>query len=108
MQSSQPTGSPLSIFFFILWIVVFASSPKKMRTLGRMALAFVIAALLIMIPAALVRRGDPEMWGRMAAEIGFAIAPFVGWWHIRSLKRAAKLTASAPNADRQKDDYGLR
>jgi hypothetical protein len=30
------------------------------------------------------------MWGRMAAEIGFVIAPFVGLLHIRSLKRAAK------------------
>jgi thiol:disulfide interchange protein len=78
--------------FLILAVVVFLVSPRKLRTLGRMALAFVITGLVIMIPAALARRGDPQMWGRIAGEIAIAIAiaPLAGWWHIRSLKRAAK------------------
>lgn len=80
---------PIGAVFFILAIVVFLYSPKKLRTLGRMVLAFIIAALLIMIPA-IARRGDPQMWGRMAAEIAMVIAPAAGLWHIRSLKRAAK------------------
>ena len=96
MPPSEAMVSPLMSVIFILAIVVFLYSPKKLRTLGRMMLAFVSTALLIMIPAALVRRGDPHMWGEMAAQIGILIALAAGWWHVRRLKRAAKSDGPPP------------
>jgi hypothetical protein len=96
MQSAQPVSSPLAMVLFLAAIAAFLSSPKKLRTLGRMALGFVVAALLIMIPTSIARKGDPEMWGRMAAEIGIVIAAAAGWWDVRALRRAAKEAAGRP------------
>jgi hypothetical protein len=96
MQSAQPISWPLGPLLFLAAIAVFLSSPKKLRTLGRMVLGFVMAALLIMIPTSIVRRGDPEMWGRMAAEIGILMAVAAGWWDVRALRRAAKEAAGRP------------
>jgi len=77
-------------------IVLCLTSPKMLRTLGRMAAAFVLTALLIMIPTSIAQRGDPQMWGEMAAEIGILIAVAAGWGHIRSLKRAAQTKLQPP------------
>jgi hypothetical protein len=77
-------------------IVLCLTSPKKLRTLGRMVAAFVLTALLIMIPTSIARRGDPQMWGEMAAEIGVLIAVVAGWWHSRSLKRASQKKPEPP------------
>jgi thiol:disulfide interchange protein len=77
-------------------IVLWLTSPKKLQTLGRMAAAFVLTALAIMIPTSIARRGDPHMWGEMAAEIGVLIAVAAGAWHIRSLKRAAQKKPESP------------
>jgi Sec-independent protein translocase protein TatA len=42
MQTPPPVGSPLSILLLILGIFLFVRSPKKLQTLGRMALAFIV------------------------------------------------------------------
>ena len=96
MQSGHPAGSPLMGLLLLAGIVLCLTSPKKLQTLGRMAAAFVLTALLIMIPTSIARRGDPQMWGEMAAEIGVLIAVVAGWWHIRSLKRAAQRKPDPP------------
>ena len=77
-------------------IVLWLTSPKKLQTLGRMVAAFVLTALLIMIPTSVARRGDPQMWGELAAEIGVLIAVATGAWHIRSMKRAAQKKPEPP------------
>jgi hypothetical protein len=89
MQSTHPTTSPLMGLLLLAGIILWLTSPKKLQTLGRMVAAFVITALLIMIPTSIARRGDPQMWGELAAEIGVLIAVAAGAWHLRSLKRAA-------------------
>src|SRR5213593_4882502 len=96
MESGHPAASPLMGLLVLAGIAVFLSSPEKLRTLGRMAAAFVLTALLIMIPTSIARRGDPQMWGEMAAEIGVLIAVVAGSWHIRSLKRAARRKPEPP------------
>ena len=98
MQSAHPTTSPLMGIVFLVGIVLCLTSPKKLQTLGRMVAAFVLTALLIMIPISIARRGDPQMWGEMAAEIGVLIAVAAAWWHIRSLKRAAQQKPEPPPA----------
>lgn len=71
-SQEEPAGSPFLVLLFFAAIVVFLYCPKKLPTLGRMVLAFVATAQLIMIPAALARRGAPQMWGRMAFQISLA------------------------------------
>ena len=80
------------------WDCVVPDQPQELQTLGRMVAAFVLTALLIMIPTSIARRGDPQMWGEMAAEIGVLIAVAAAWWHIRSLKRAAQQKPEPPPA----------
>jgi|GEM_PF-1757414 len=94
-------GLTMYSIFLILPIVVFVSSPSKLRTLGRMALAFVLTVLLITVPAAIVRRGDPEMMGRIAGAISLSVAALVGWLHVRSLKLSAKQAGPVPTAPNQ-------
>jgi hypothetical protein len=96
MESGHPAASPLMGLLLLAGIVLCLTSPKKLRTLGRMVAAFFVTALLIMIPTSIARRGDPQMWGEMAAEIGVLIAVVAGWWHIRSLKRAAQKNPEPP------------
>jgi hypothetical protein len=78
-----------------------SQSPKKLSTLGRILFGFVLTILLVIVPAAIVHRGNPQMIGKMAALLGFCVAPLVGWWHVRSLKRVANQTGSSPNFGNQ-------
>lgn len=96
MPSGHPAASPLMGLLLLAGIVLWLTSPKKLQTLGRMASAFVLTALVIMIPTSIARRGDPQMWGELAAEIGILIAVTAGAWHIRSLKRAAQKKPEPP------------
>jgi hypothetical protein len=96
MQSGHPAASPLTGLLLLAGIVLCLTSPKKLQTFGRMVAAFVLTALLIMIPTSIARRGDPQMWGELAAEIGVVIAIGAGAWHIRSLKRSAQQKPEPP------------
>ena len=87
MQTAQPMGSPLGILLFVAAIYLVVKSPKKMQTLGRMGIAFVVTALLIMVPGAIVRRGDPQALGAIAGLVALLVAVIGGWWHMSSLKR---------------------
>src|SRR5258708_3776762 len=60
MQTAQPPGSPLGILLLVAAIYLVVKSPKKLQTLGRMGIAFVVTALLFMVPGAILRRGDPQ------------------------------------------------
>jgi O-antigen ligase len=55
MQTAQPTASPLGILLLVAAIYLVVTSPKKLRTVGRMGIAFVATALLIMVPGAILR-----------------------------------------------------
>ena len=69
-------------------IYLVVKSPKKLQTLGRMAIAFVATLALIIVPGAILRMGDPQAWGKLGGLLALLIAVIVGWWHTRSLKRA--------------------
>jgi len=88
MQTAQPTGSPLGILLLVAAIyLVVKSLPKKLQTLGRMGIAFVVTALLFMVPGAILRRGDPQALGAIAGLVALLVAVIAGWWHTRSLRR---------------------
>jgi high-affinity Fe2+/Pb2+ permease len=74
MQMAQPTASPLG----------------KLQTLGRMAIAFVVTVLLIMVTGAILRRGDPQALGAIAGLVALLVAVIAGWWHTRALNAAAR------------------
>jgi hypothetical protein len=87
MQTSQPMGSPLGILLLIAAIYLVAKSPKKLQTLGRMGIAFVVTVLLILVTGAILRRGDPQALGTIGGLVALLVAVITGWWHTRALKR---------------------
>ncbi len=97
MQTTQPTASPLGILLLVAAIYLVVKSPKKLQTLGRMAIAFVVTALLIMVPGAILRRGDPEALGAIAGLVAMLAAVIAGWWHTRSLKRGSAGPSERPD-----------
>ena len=97
MQSAQPMGSPLGILLLIAAIYLVVKSPKKLPTLGRMAAGFVVTVLLIIVPGAVLRIGDPQALGRVSGLIALLVAVVAGWWHVRSLQRASKEPSSTSN-----------
>lgn len=80
--------SLLGFVLFIAAIYLVVKSPKKLQTLVRMLIAFVVAVLLSIIPGAILRIGDPRAWGQIGGLGGLLIAVIAGWWHIRSAKAA--------------------
>lgn len=91
-HETQPAGGLLLIAAIFLVV----KSPAKLRTLGRMVVALLVTALVITVPVAILRIGDPEAWGQIAALVGLLAAVIAGWWHTRSLKRLAAQTAQLP------------
>jgi hypothetical protein len=96
-MTTQPTASPLGILLLVAAIYLVVKSPKKLQTLGRMAIAFVVTALLIMVPGAILRRGDPQALGAIAGLVAMLAAVIAGWWHTRSLKRGGAGTPEIRN-----------
>lgn len=90
MQSSQPMPSPLGILLMIASIYLVFKSPRRLQTLGRMVVGFVVTVLLFIIPGAILRIGDPQALGKVGGLVALLVAVIVGWWHARSLKRASK------------------
>jgi hypothetical protein len=66
-------------------VQLIVKSPKKLQTLGRMAVAFVVTVLLFIVPGAILRMGDPHAQGKIGGLVGVLIAVIAGWWHMRSL-----------------------
>jgi succinate-acetate transporter protein len=97
MQSSQPMASPLGILLMIVSIYLVFKSPKKLQTLGRMVVGFVVTALLFIIPGAILRIGDPQALGKVGGLVALLVAVIVGWWHRRSLRGAGKEPSSTPS-----------
>jgi thiol:disulfide interchange protein len=97
MQTAQPTASPLGILLLAAAIYLVVKSPKKLQTLGRMGIAFVMSVLLIMVTGAILRRGDPQALGAIAGLVALLAAVTAGWWHTRSLKRGSAGTPEARN-----------
>ncbi len=96
MQSTQPLPSPLGLLLLVAAIYLVVKSPRKLQTFGRMLLAFVATGLLIMIPGAVLRMGDPQALGAIAGLIALLSAVIAGWWHTRSLKRPPTKSAAPP------------
>jgi hypothetical protein len=96
MQTAQPTGSPLGILLLVAAIYLVVKSPKKLQTLGRMGIAFVVTALPFMVPGAVLRRGDPQALGAIAGLVALLVAVIAGWWHTRSLRRNSAETPGQP------------
>jgi succinate-acetate transporter protein len=68
-------------------IYLVVKGPKKLQTLGRMAIAFVVTVLLFIMLGAILRAGDPQALGAIGGLVGLLVAVIAGWWHTRSLKR---------------------
>ncbi len=85
MQTAQPVVSLLGILLSVAAILLVVKSPKKLQTLGRMVIAFVVTVLLFIIPGAILRMGDPQAWGSISGLVGLLIAVIVGGRYTRSL-----------------------
>lgn len=59
-------------------------------------IAFVVTALLFMVPGAILRRGDPQALGAIAGLVALLVAVITGWWHTRCLKRNSAETPGQP------------
>jgi succinate-acetate transporter protein len=97
MQTSQPLASPLGILLLVATIYLLVKSPKKLQTLGRMVIAFVLTVLLFILPGAILRMGDPQAQGRVGGLVGLLIAVIAGWWHMRSINHANAETSGQPD-----------
>lgn len=89
MSASQPAASLLGILLLVAAIFLLVKSPKKLQTLGRMVIVFVVTVVLFIIPGAILRMGDPQALGRIGGLVGLLIAVIAGWWHMRSVRRAS-------------------
>ena len=96
MQSSQPMTSPLGILLMIGTIYLVLKSPKRLHTLARMAVGFFVTLLLVIIPGAVLRIGDPQAQGKVGGLVALLVAVIVGWWHVRSLRRSGKESIPTP------------
>jgi hypothetical protein len=90
MQTTQPIFSPLGLLLWVAVLFLIVKSPKRMQTLFRMVIAFLVTVLLFLVPGALLHRGDPEALGRISGLVALLVAVIVGWWHKISLKRSAQ------------------
>jgi thiol:disulfide interchange protein len=88
MQTAQPATSPLGIVLLVAVIYLIVKSPKKLQTLVRIVVAFVVTVLLLIVPGAMLRMGDPEALGQISALVGLLVAVIAGWWHVRSIQHA--------------------
>src|SRR6266850_627011 len=73
-------------------------SPRKLQTLGRMGIAFVVTVLLFIVPGAILRRGDPQALGAISGLVALLVAVIAGWWHTRAFKRGSTETSERPDA----------
>ncbi len=96
MQTSQPAASPLGLLLIVAIIYLIFKSPKKLQTFVRMVIAFLVTVLVFLIPGAILHTGDPQAQGRIAGLVAFLVAVTVGWWHLRSLKRASPAASAQP------------
>jgi hypothetical protein len=87
MLTTRPMGSPLGVLLLIAAIYLVVKSPKRLQTLGRIVIAFVVTALLLMVTGAILRTGDPRTLGQIAGLVAMLVAVIAGWWHTRALKR---------------------
>lgn len=97
-RGAQPATSPLGILLLVAAIYLVVTSPKKLRTLVRMAIGFVGTALLIMVAGAILRRGDQQALGAIAGLVAMLAAVTAGWWDTRALKRDGGGTPEPPSA----------
>ena len=70
MQMAQPTASPLGILLLVAAIYLVFKSPKKLQTLARMGIAFVVTVLLFIVPGAILRRATRRPWEQLAVWLG--------------------------------------
>jgi len=94
----MPATSPLGILLLAAAVFLVVKSPKKLQTLGRMVIALVVTVLLIIVPSAILRIGDPRAWGQISGLVGLLAAVIAGWWHMRSIKRASTETSGQPRS----------
>ncbi|HTF23202.1 MAG TPA: hypothetical protein VK937_04705 [Candidatus Limnocylindria bacterium] len=93
MQAAQPVPSPLGILLLVAAVYLVVKSPKKLQTLGRMAIAFVVTVLLFIVPGAILRMGDARALGTIGGLVAMLVAVIAGWWHTRALKRTSAETS---------------
>lgn len=79
--------SPLGLLLMMVAIYLVFKSPKRLQTFARMAGGFFATVLLIIIPDAVLRVGDPQAIGKVAGLVALLVAVTVCWWHVRSLRR---------------------
>jgi len=90
----QPIGHSLAPFLFLVGIVIVLVSSRKLKTLGRMLLAFIVTTVVLLLLGALLRTGEPEMFGILTAQIAIGVSDTLGVFHVLSLRRARKGGAS--------------
>jgi hypothetical protein len=84
-MANAPGLGPLLL---LVGLIILLVSPQKMKTLGRMLLAFVGVAAVILMLGALLRKGDPELIGAFTGQIALGVADVLGLFHVLRLKRS--------------------
>lgn len=97
MQAAPPGISLLSMFLMIAGIYILVKSPRKLQTLGRMALTFVGTVLLIVVVNAILRIGDPRVSGQLAGLVGLLAAVIAGYGNLHTLRRASVAPQKLPS-----------
>jgi Na+/phosphate symporter len=90
----HPTGTYLAPLLFLIGIIIVLASPRKLKTLGRMFLAFIVTAVPLLILGALLRKGEPEMLGILIGQMAIGVADALGLFYVLSLRRAKRDGAS--------------
>src|SRR6266404_1428931 len=98
MQTSQSAASPLGILLLVAAIYLVVKSPKKLKMLGRMGIAFVVTVLLFIVPGAILRRGDTQALGAISGLVALLVAVIAGWWYTRSLKQGSTEITERPDS----------
>ena len=94
-MQQQSVGTSLAPILFLIGLVIVLVSPRKLKTLGRMVVALLGLALVLLLAGALFRKGDAEMLGALIAQIAIGAADAVGFVHVLSLKRSRQAELSA-------------
>ena len=82
-------GSALGVGLLSAVVYLFIRSPSKVQTLVRMVAAFAATVLLCIVLGAVLRRGDPEAWGRLGGLMGLFAAVIAGLLHRRPVRPAS-------------------
>lgn len=81
-QISPRTLAPVLLLIgFVIWLV----SRRKLQTLKRMVLVFLISTAVLISLGALLRVSEPEMFAILAIQVALGVADAFGLFHVLSI-----------------------